>query len=206
MTTLSTLRLEFNEAISSGILSDDHIAGVPDTGHYLSWLESLVLDLRRHRDDLLQANNIELEKRRIAEARQPKPVPTGGRPVWESVVEDMNIRDQAGCFKYGTPLQAHNGRDAKLDLYQELLDAVVYCKQDMIEEEIRRLREQKLRVAAEALLVVIGKFAPEDFPERSHEGGCGPESGCDASCMTAAGMMGHNRVVEHLEQALKEYE
>lgn len=180
--------------------------GFSGSYNYLGWLESLVLDLRRHRDDLLQANNIELEKRRMAEARQPKPVLNDSEPVWSSVIRDMEIRDQAGRRKYGVPLQAHNGRDAKLDLYQELLDAVVYCKQDLIEEETRRLREQKLLTAAKDLLMMIGKFAPEDFPEPPHEGSCGPESGCDANCTTAAGMMGHNRVIEHLEQALKEYE
>jgi hypothetical protein len=180
--------------------------GVNSTDDYLSWLESQVLDLRRYRDDLLQANNIELEKRRMAEARQPKPVPNDGRPVWELVEEDMRIRDQAGRFKYGVPLQAHNGRDAKLDLYQELLDAVVYCKQDLIEEETRRTRERRLWMAAKALLAVVGKYAPEEFPKPSHEGSCGPESGCDANCMTAAGMMGHNMVVERLERVIKEYD
>lgn len=132
---LARLRQEFNRALDSGALYSDHTAGMPDTSLYLSWLETLVLDLRRHRDDLLQTNNIELGKRRAAEAR-----------------------------------------------------------------------EQKLHMAAEAALVVVVRFAPEDFPEPPHEGSCGPESGCDANCMTAAWMAGHNAIVERLEQALKEYD
>jgi hypothetical protein len=41
----------------------------------------------------------------------------------------MQARDHAGRQKYGMPLQAHNGRDPLVDLYQELLDAVVYLRQ-----------------------------------------------------------------------------
>jgi hypothetical protein len=64
---------------------------------------------------------------------QPPPVPNAGRPVWDLVIDDMRERDAIGRARYGTPLQSHNGRDALMDLYQELLDAVVYIRQ-VIEE------------------------------------------------------------------------
>lgn len=64
---------------------------------------------------------------------QPAPEPTDGTPIWELVIKDMQERDQLGRERYGTPLQAHNGRDGLVDLYQELLDAVVYTRQ-LIEE------------------------------------------------------------------------
>lgn len=66
---------------------------------------------------------------------QPKPKPTGTRPIWELVVEDMQQRDRVGRERYGTPLQANNGRDGLIDAYQEVLDLAVYVRQ-VIEEEV----------------------------------------------------------------------
>ena len=60
---------------------------------------------------------------------QPPPEPRSSRPIWELVVEDMQERDRIGRARYGTPLQAHNGRDALVDAYQEALDLAVYLRQ-----------------------------------------------------------------------------
>ncbi len=59
---------------------------------------------------------------------QPPPKPTTTTPVWKEVVKDMEGRNAMGIEKYGTPLQYDNERDHLVDLYQELLDAVVYLK------------------------------------------------------------------------------
>lgn len=67
---------------------------------------------------------------------QPPPIPNASVPVWDLVMADMEERDRVGRARYGTPLQTHNGRDALVDLYQELLDAVVYIRQ-VIEERKR---------------------------------------------------------------------
>lgn len=64
---------------------------------------------------------------------QPPPVTNTSRPIWDLVVEDMQARDHVGRERYGTPLQANNGRDALVDAYQEALDLVVYLRQ-VIEE------------------------------------------------------------------------
>lgn len=69
-----------------------------------------------------------------AEVRdQPPPTHNQSRPIWELVIEDMKQRDQVGRERYGTPLQAHNGRDALVDAYQEALDLTV-CLRQAIEE------------------------------------------------------------------------
>lgn len=68
-----------------------------------------------------------LVNRRVAD--QPPPLAREGRPIWELVVEDMQERDRIGRERYGTPLQAHNGRDALVDAYQEALDLAVYLRQ-----------------------------------------------------------------------------
>jgi len=41
----------------------------------------------------------------------------------------LTERAAAGEKKYGTLLRANNGRDATIDLYQELLDALMYTEQ-----------------------------------------------------------------------------
>lgn len=64
---------------------------------------------------------------------QPDPKPTDGTPVWDLVIADMRERDNDGRRKYGTPLQANNGRDALVDAYQEALDLAVYLKQAIVE-------------------------------------------------------------------------
>jgi hypothetical protein len=78
----------------------------------------------------------EWEARSIGAAEEPPPTTGTGRPIWELVVEDMQARDAMGRERYGTPLLAHNGRDAMVDLYQELLDAVVYLRQALEERDV----------------------------------------------------------------------
>ena len=53
----------------------------------------------------------------------------------ESIAEDTEARIRLGEKKYGTRLKAHNGRDAMLDLYQEVLDGCNYAKQLVIENK-----------------------------------------------------------------------
>lgn len=65
---------------------------------------------------------------------QPAPTPGTG-DMWRLVMSDMEARRDHGIETYGTPLQAFNGRDALTDLYQELLDAVVYLRQFMLERD-----------------------------------------------------------------------
>lgn len=66
---------------------------------------------------------------------QPPPVPSTRRAIWSLVIIDMLDRDRVGRERYGTPLQAHNGRDALVDAYQEALDLVVYLRQAIEERD-----------------------------------------------------------------------
>lgn len=72
---------------------------------------------------------------------QTPPKPSKG-DVWLLVLADMKQRRKDGIVKYGTPLQAGNGRDPLIDLYQELLDACVYIRQE-IEERNQRAVDAK---------------------------------------------------------------
>lgn len=60
---------------------------------------------------------------------QPPPVPNDRPAIVDLVIADMVERKRIGIERYGTPLQAHNGRDALVDAYQEALDLTMYLRQ-----------------------------------------------------------------------------
>jgi hypothetical protein len=77
---------------------------------------------------------------------QPLPVQTSGPGMHDLVITDMindpalrqvaealEDRRRVGLERYGSLLQAHNGRDVLRDLAEELLDAIVYARQAMVE-------------------------------------------------------------------------
>lgn len=90
-------------------------------------------------------------------AEQPAPTTNDGTPIWELVIADMKWRDHLGRQRYGTPLQAHNGRDALEDLTQELLDAVVYTRQ--LKEEMKCLGNDLRR-----LLILLAGSSSQGQP------------------------------------------
>ena len=70
---------------------------------------------------------------------QSAPIPNESEPIWQIVIREMQDRDNLGRKRYGTPLQAGNGRDMLVDLYQELLDAVVYVRGEIQERAMREV-------------------------------------------------------------------
>ena len=59
------------------------------------------------------------------------PVEGRARVAW--LCGELSERRRIGTSRYGTPLQAGNGRDPEVDLLQELLDAAAYSHQAAIE-------------------------------------------------------------------------
>lgn len=66
--------------------------------------------------------------------QNPPQLATGD--VWLLVLADMKERRLHGIEKYGVPVQPFNGRDPLIDLYQELLDACVYIRQEIEQRRI----------------------------------------------------------------------
>ena len=60
---------------------------------------------------------------------QPPPVTNNRASIQSLVRADLEEREAIGCQRYGTPLQAFNGRDALVDAYQEALDLACYLRQ-----------------------------------------------------------------------------
>ncbi len=57
-------------------------------------------------------------------------------PSWDfaaCLTPDIEARVVSGEKKYGTRLKTNNGRNATLDLYQEILDGVNYAAQNILE-------------------------------------------------------------------------
>jgi hypothetical protein len=97
---------------------------------------------------------------------EPPPEPTGGPSIWDLVIADMEERDLFGQEKYGTPLQAFNGRKPLNDAYQEALDQVVYLRQE-IEERKRKFDSFGFSRMEDALTYGMGieRIPPVDFFE-----------------------------------------
>lgn len=55
--------------------------------------------------------------------------------LWAKILKDMEARRELGLHRYGRPVTICNGRDAGKDLYEELLDALVYQKQQCEEKQ-----------------------------------------------------------------------
>ena len=71
---------------------------------------------------------------RTREGDQVLPKP-GQVNVSAEVKKDLDRRIELGIKRYGRPLETNNGRDALVDLYEELLDAVHYIKQLILERD-----------------------------------------------------------------------
>jgi len=103
---------------------------------------------------------------------QPAPMSNDSQPIWDLVVADMSARNALGVERYGTPLQAFNGRKALQDVYEEALDMVVYLKQQLVEEDVKNARIVEVINLADAaaksgkavdpklILSALGMFAP----------------------------------------------
>ena len=66
---------------------------------------------------------------------EPDPIPNDSPSIHDLVIRDMEDRKTMGLAKYGTILQAHNGRDPLIDAYQEVLDLAMYLRQEIEERK-----------------------------------------------------------------------
>lgn len=69
-------------------------------------------------------------------APQPPPVNREDEPdIADLVIADIVEKKRMGIAKYGVPLRAFNRRSGLVDLYQELLDAAQYVRQELRERD-----------------------------------------------------------------------
>lgn len=70
---------------------------------------------------------------------QPMPQVNDHPDIQSQVIADIEARREVGIKRYGTALQPHNGRDALVDAYEEVLDLACYLKQRIVEDESARM-------------------------------------------------------------------
>ena len=66
---------------------------------------------------------------------QPLPTPSDSPFMQNLVQADVEKRKEIGIKRYGTLLQAHNGRDFLWDAYEEALDLVMYLRGCLYERD-----------------------------------------------------------------------
>lgn len=76
---------------------------------------------------------------------QPPPIKNDSTPIAELVLVDVSARRELGRARYGTDLQAHNGRDALRDAYEEALDLVLPAPGARGARQMRQTREWRTR-------------------------------------------------------------
>lgn len=64
----------------------------------------------------------------VRNEEQPEPVNTSDVCIQDLVISDFDERKLLGIERYGDTVHPFNGRDPLVDLYQELMDAVIYLR------------------------------------------------------------------------------
>lgn len=72
---------------------------------------------------------------RLRPGDQRLPTPNDNPVIHDLVIEDIKSRLALGISRYGTGLQAHNGRDCLQDAYDEALDLCTYLRQTIFERD-----------------------------------------------------------------------
>ena len=95
---------------------------------------------------------------------QPEPIQTSEPSVHDLVIDVIRERKNLGMRKYGTVLQASNGRDHLTDAIEEAADLLAYLA---AERETRRIRTERTPTLREAVARAIYEAAcppAEDAP------------------------------------------
>lgn len=65
----------------------------------------------------------------------PQPPPKPGKDsITDEVINDLSKRREGGVKKYGMELETWNGRSMLVDAFQEILDAALYIRGAIMEE------------------------------------------------------------------------
>lgn len=82
---------------------------------------------------------LDREEKAADRGGQPVPIHQEGEPsMHDLLMAEVEKRKSLGLSRYGTILQANNGRDALQDLLDELIDGCVYLMQLIRERDLRR--------------------------------------------------------------------
>jgi hypothetical protein len=97
---------------------------------------------------------------------QPKPTPNDSAHITDLVVQDLHDRKKIGIQRYGTPLQANNGRNALLDAYEEALDLCQYLRQKLEEQRLSGHLQLETEVSMLVKEVALARSEAENYEKR----------------------------------------
>jgi hypothetical protein len=106
-------------------MSDERVKPIPDA--WSEWPNGYPSNPGRADEDLPQRAG-------RAGDSQGMPTPNDNPHIHDLVAADLQKRKELGTQRYGTPLQAHNNRNALQDAYEEALDLCVYLRQALEEQ------------------------------------------------------------------------
>lgn len=73
---------------------------------------------------------------------QPTPTKTEYKACVDELIERLNKRKELGISRYGVALTKWNGRNSLQDVFEEMLDMVIYMQQVLDElEDLNKLKE-----------------------------------------------------------------
>lgn len=138
-----------------GEMAQDELFGIPTdvllsvlrsgvAGFQPGWRSIVFHELRRRGiEPSADLATDSTQRRRGLSREEPPPIPNEGKAIQELVAADILQRMQHGIEKYGTPVQAFNGRVPLIDAYQEAMDLVIYLRQAIEEQGLGyRLEEE----------------------------------------------------------------
>ena len=119
------------------------------------------------RSCFLEARCAEGERRPAAHRHEPPPIRNAQPAVQDLVIADIDARKQVGIERYGTVLQAFNGRSSLMDAYQESLDLSIYLRQCLALRDLLDIVDQagwaadpRVRAAQEVYRAATVRRAP----------------------------------------------
>ena len=127
--------------------------------------EQAVKDVQEQYDELLKEKTMKpTEAINTSYIPQPAPIPRTSSSIHDLVLLDLNAtehllaeeikaRKDIGLERYGTPLQAFNGRDCETDAIEEIVDSICYLKQGIFEGKpyLEYLYRRAITLAVDAI-------------------------------------------------------
>lgn len=74
---------------------------------------------------------------------QPLPIVNDSSDIQSMVISDIVKRRELGIQRYGTALQAHNGRDMLQDAYEEAIDLAIYLRGCIEERDTSKAKSEE---------------------------------------------------------------
>ncbi len=91
--------------------------------------------------------------------------------TWDYIIEDIQKRNAVGIEKYGVELNPTTNQNMMLHLYEELLDAVVYIKTEILRQNLTEHVPFEVLTPEETSVTMCSRSSAYMCPYREQETG-----------------------------------